>query len=182
MKLNLGAGNDIRENYVNHDLVDLKGIDLVHDLNNYPWPMDDNSFDEVIANDLLEHLDDFMKAMEESHRILKPGGIFKIRVPYWNSWCTHADPTHRRGFHELRFHFFDPNSPYCIERPYYTSARFNIKSEIFVLAPLSPYFSIPFLRIVKIKNSFFKKIIGLIGNSISNVIIDLEMEIEKVSK
>ena len=86
MKLNLGAGNDIRENYVNHDLVGLKGIDLIHDLNIYPWPISDNSFDEIIANDLLEHLDDFMKAMEESHRILKPGGIFKIRVPYWNSW------------------------------------------------------------------------------------------------
>ena len=181
MKLNLGAGNDIKKNYVNHDLVNLHGIDLVHDLNNYPWPMKDNAFDEIIANDLLEHLDDFMKAMEEAHRILKPGGLFKIRVPYWNSWCTHADPTHKRGFHELRFHFFDPNSSYCKERPYYTHARFHISSEIFVLAPLSPYASIPLLRIIKVKNKFLKKIVGLIGNTLSNIIIDLEMELEKVS-
>ncbi len=179
MKLNLGAGNDIKSGYVNHDLVALNGIDVVHDLNVYPWPMESQSFDEVIAFDLLEHLDDFMKAMEEIHRIMKPGGILKIRVPYWNSWCTHSDPTHRRGFHELRFHFFDPNSPYCAERSYYTKARFFVGKETFVLVPFSPYFSVPFMRMIKVSNKVMRKIVGVFGNTFSNVIIDLEMELER---
>ena len=38
MKLNLGAGNDIRSDFVNHDVADLLAIDIVHDLNSYPWP------------------------------------------------------------------------------------------------------------------------------------------------
>ncbi|MBC8052962.1 MAG: class I SAM-dependent methyltransferase [Sphingobacteriaceae bacterium] len=179
MKLNLGAGGDIRPGYVNHDIVQLDRIDLVHDLNVYPWPMADNAFDEILAIDLLEHLDDFMKAMEEAYRVMKPGGLFRIRVPYWNSWCTHADPTHRRGFHELRFHFFDPNSPYCKERSYYTPARFYIKEEVFILAPLSPYFSVPLLRTIRVKSKFWRKIVGIIGNTFSNIIIDLEMVLER---
>lgn len=179
MKLNLGAGNDVRAGFINHDIVQLDGIDLVHNLNEFPWPIKDKSIDEVLAIDLLEHLDDFMKAMEEVYRIMKPGGIFRIRVPYWNSWCTHSDPTHRRGFHELRFHFFDPTSPYCIERPYYTNARFYVKEEVFVMVPFSPYFSVPGMRMIKVKNKFMRKIVGLFGNTFSNVIIDLEMVLER---
>jgi predicted SAM-dependent methyltransferase len=87
--------------YINHDLAQLPGIDCTHDLNNYPWPWDDESFDEVSAIDVLEDLDNFTCAMEELHRVLKIGGSVAIRVPYWNSWCAYADPTHKKGFHEI---------------------------------------------------------------------------------
>lgn len=179
MKLNLGAGNDIRESYVNHDLVSLPGINVVHDLNSYPWPWPDASVDEVIARDLLEHLGDFMAAMEEIHRILKPGGIARIKVPYWNSWCRHADPTHKRGFHELTFQFFNPDSVYCKERHYYSNARFYIIDEVFVLAPFSPYFGIPGLGEVRIKNRWLKRVTGLVGNTLSNIILDLDLVLQK---
>ena len=178
--LNIGAGNDIKANYVNMDLVKLPGIDVVHDMNNFPYPFEDNHFDKIIAFSILEHVDDFMATMEEIYRILKPGGIIEIRVPYWNSWCRQADPTHKRGFHELTFRFFDPNSLFCSERPYYTVARFDITSEVFVLAPFSPYFSIPFVGLIRIKNKYLRKIIGLIGNTFSNIILDLEMTLKKV--
>jgi SAM-dependent methyltransferase len=179
MKLNLGAGHDIRPDHVNHDLAALPGIAVVHDLNRYPWPWPDASADEIVARDLLEHLDDFMAAMEEIHRILKPGAIARIKVPYWNSWCRHADPTHKRGFHELTFRFFDPDSPYCAERHYYSKARFRIESETFVLAPLSPYFSVPGLREIYVRNRWLKRLTGLIGNTFSNVILDLDLLLRK---
>lgn len=179
MKLNLGAGNDIRAGYINHDLVALPGIDVVHDLNSYPWPWPDESVDEVIARDLLEHLDDFMAAMEELHRILKPDGLARVKVPYWNSWCRHADPTHKRGFHELTFQFFNPDSAYCKERHYYSNARFYILDEVFVLVPFSPYFGIPGLGEVRIKNRWLKRITGLVGNTLSNIILDLDLVLQK---
>ena len=59
MKLNLGAGNDILDGFENHDITKLPGIDVVFDLNQYPWPWNDDAFEEVVANDLLEHLDNF---------------------------------------------------------------------------------------------------------------------------
>jgi SAM-dependent methyltransferase len=179
MKINLGAGADIRAGYINHDIVGLSRIDIVHDLNVYPWPWENEVCDELVAKDVLEHLNEFIPAMEEMHRILKPGGVAKIKVPYWNGWSCHADPTHRRGFHELTFHFFDPASPYCQERHYYSSARFAIEREVFVLAPLSPYFHIPGVSEIRVQNRFLKRIVGLVGNTFSNVILDLELELRK---
>jgi SAM-dependent methyltransferase len=179
-KLNIGAGTDIRPGYINHDLSSLEGIDCVHDLNVYPWPWADGSFEEVIANDVLEHLDDFMRAMEELHRILSSGGKVKLTVPYWNSYCAHADPTHRRGFHELTFRFFDPTSPYCQERPYYTKARFNVAEEAFILVPFSPYFQLPFVGEIIVRNRIVKRLTGWIGNHISNVILAISLTLEKI--
>jgi SAM-dependent methyltransferase len=181
VKLNLGAGSDIITGYINHDLVSLPGINVVHDLNNYPWPWADASVDEIIAKDLIEHLDKFMPAMEEIYRVLKPEGIAKIAVPYWNAVCCYADPTHQRGFHEITFRFFDPTSVYCKERHYYTHARFFILKEIFVIAPFTPYFGIPGVGMIRIEHRWLKRIIGFIGNMLSNIILDLELVLQKTT-
>ena len=180
VKVNLGAGSDILAGYVNHDLAALPGIDVVHNLNQYPWPWADGSIDDIKMYDVLEHLDDFMKAMEEIYRVLAPGGQCRVSVPYWNSWCAYADPTHKRAFHELTFRFFDPESVYCQARPYYTKVRFRIISEEFVLAPFSPYFAIPGVGEILVRRAWSRKIIGLIGNYfISNLIHDLRLTLEK---
>lgn len=179
-KLNIGAGFDIKKDYVNHDIANLQNIDVVHDLNKFPWPWDDNYFEEIIAKDVIEHLNEFIKTIEEIYRITRIGGVVKIQVPYWNSWAAQADPTHRRGFHEYTFRFFDPNSSFCKERPYYSHARFKIIEEAFVIIPLSPYFPLPYLsRKIIIKNSFLKRVLGFISNHISNIIIDIQLTLEK---
>lgn len=181
IKINLGAGSDIKEGYVNHDIAMLPGIDIVHDLNIYPWPWRSDSTATVLALDVIEHLDDFIKSMEELHRILIYGGRAFIRVPYWNSWSRHADPTHKRGFHELTFQFFNPESPLCKERYYYSSARFKIINESFIVIPLSPYYHFPIKSKFKVRNRYFKIILSLLSNFFCSIIIDLELELEKVS-
>jgi SAM-dependent methyltransferase len=180
LKINLGAGSDILTGYVNHDLVHLPGIDVVHNLNKYPWPWAYGSVEEIKMYDVLEHLDDFMKAMEEIFRVLSPGGRCRVSVPYWNAWCAYADPTHKRGFHEITFRFFDPGSVYCQERSYYTAARFNIVEEKFIVVPFSPYFGIPGVGEIVVSRKFTKRIVGFVGNYfISNLIQGLQLVLEK---
>ena len=179
-KINLGAGTDIRDGYINHDIAKLPGIDVVHDLNSYPWPWEEGSVDEIVALDLLEHLDDFMSAMEEIHRVMTPGGRVIIKVPYWNSSFFHMDPTHKRGFHEVTFQFFDPAKKACEARPYYSRARFSIVREAFVLIPFAPYFKIPFVSRIVVQGKITKRIIGFLGNMFSNVILDLEVELTRL--
>ena len=44
-------------------------------------PFDDNCFDFILCNHVLEHIPDDKKAMQELYRILKPGGIGIFQIP-----------------------------------------------------------------------------------------------------
>ena len=155
---------------------------MTHNLNQYPWPWAESSFNEILANDVLEHLDSFVGAMEELHRILKPGGAVTIRVPYWNHSCAYIDPTHKRGFHEDTFHFFDVDSPYYKERGYYSSASYRILNEELLLAPGFPYVGIPGIGLIVVRSKILRKVIGFLGNHIPNVIADVQVKMQKVGK
>ena len=179
-KLNLGSGNDIKDGYVNIDFKQSQGVDVVHDLNKFPWPFADKIFNEIIAENVVEHLDNFVLTMEEIHRISQSDALIKISVPYWNSSYAYIDPTHKRGFHEHTFSFFDPDSDYCKERFYYSNARFKIKSFSFIIAPFAPYFVLPFMKNIEIKNKILIKIFGILGNLFSNIILELRMELKRV--
>jgi len=67
--LNLGCGVKRREDAVNLDISREVGADVVHDLNVVPWPFPDGAFDNVYAFDVLEHVDDVVKTLEELHRV-----------------------------------------------------------------------------------------------------------------
>ena len=47
-------------------------------------PFEDNTFDAVLCNHVLEHVADDIKAMREIHRVLKPGGFSVLQVPFFN--------------------------------------------------------------------------------------------------
>lgn len=91
-------------------LVDIKpfdGVDVVHDLNVIPWPFEDNSYDEIIALHVVEHLQSLVNFMDESWRILKKDGILHIETPLAGSGNVElewADPTHIRCFTTYSFH------------------------------------------------------------------------------
>ncbi len=180
VKLNLGAGRDIRVGWVNHDISQIFGIDVVHDLNIRPWPWGDLSVGEVIMKDVLEHLDDFLQPMEELWRILIPGGKVTIRVPFMDSWSFFADPTHKRSFCEATFGFLDPSSPYCRERSYYSHARFYIRSTSLICAPFIPYFTFPIKGDFRVTRRFPRAIIGLVTTYfLRNLVQDIEVDLEK---
>lgn len=44
-------------------------------------PFDDNSYDVIFCNHVLEHIPDHTKAMQELYRILKPGGWGIFQIP-----------------------------------------------------------------------------------------------------
>lgn len=83
MKLNLGCGRDIRQGYVNIDLHPGLGVDEVADLSKFPWFWNDESVDEILMLDFLEHFpyNQTDKILSEAWRILKMGGELTIQVP-----------------------------------------------------------------------------------------------------
>ena len=44
-------------------------------------PFEDNTYDFILCNHVLEHIPDDLKAMEELYRVLKPGGTAILQVP-----------------------------------------------------------------------------------------------------
>ncbi|HIH09591.1 MAG TPA: class I SAM-dependent methyltransferase [Candidatus Diapherotrites archaeon] len=65
-----------------------------------PIPFKDNYFDEVFCLNFLEHTFNFDKALTEIHRVLRPGGIAHIEVPYYNSYNFGQTPFHHIMFCE----------------------------------------------------------------------------------
>lgn len=45
-------------------------------------PFEDNFFDVIIMSDVLEHVDNEQRALDEMYRILKPGGTFIVSTPH----------------------------------------------------------------------------------------------------
>lgn len=120
--LDIGCGNDKAPDSIGVDKVKLPNVDMVHDIDNIPWPFDDNYADKIIMNMVLEHTNDVIKTMEEAHRVLKAEGLLLIKVPYYKSQAAYGDPTHKHFFTENTFAFFTADH----DRNYYTTAKFQI--------------------------------------------------------
>jgi len=84
VKLNLCCGADIRLDYINIDVRKTHPKVLVMDLEKeLLTPFPDNSVDEIIARDCIEHIswrrvEDLLR---DIYRVLKPGGKIFIQVP-----------------------------------------------------------------------------------------------------
>ena len=169
-KLHLGCGHEILPGWINHDLAELPGVDVVHDLDVYPWPFEDDTFTEVRLYHVLEHLAEPMKAIAELHRISAAGGIVTIRVPYWNSQDWASDPTHRTWFNEYTFDFFDPSRRHGRIRPYYSRAKFRIRSQVFWIKPVWRY--------LPIRNVVGRRLLSAFARHLGGVIWVVEWDLE----
>jgi SAM-dependent methyltransferase len=119
--LNLGCGRKHLPEAVNLDFNVETRPNVVHDLNLLPWPFPDNRFREVLAYDVIEHLDDFIPVMEEIHRICRDKAVVRIAVPHFSSPEAYSDPTHRRSFGFLSFDYVTGEH----EIDFYTRVRFK---------------------------------------------------------
>lgn len=96
MKVDIGVGYHKEPGYFGIDARPLPDVDLVCDVNN-GIPLPDDSVDEVLCRDFLEHIDPDrrIEVITEIWRILKNGGIFKSHTPCALSQAMWQDPTHK---------------------------------------------------------------------------------------
>lgn len=129
--LQLGSGASPRtvpDSYVIHlDQVEGPHVELVCNLN-HGIPLPSNTVDFVLAANVIEHLDDVVKIMNEMHRVLVPGGVAWIQVPLFGTANHITDPTHKHGFAWQSFDFFDDETELGkFNGKLYTPRRWRIK-------------------------------------------------------
>ena len=104
-KLDIGCGRGKQEGYIGIDILDVDGVDIVWDLEKFPWPLEDSSFDYIKAHHIVEHINDLVGLFREIHRIASNDAILRIETPHFSSNNSWADPTHVK---HLSLFFTDP--------------------------------------------------------------------------
>ncbi|MBI1746603.1 MAG: class I SAM-dependent methyltransferase [Acidobacteria bacterium] len=122
--LDIGCGKNKVKGAIGIDRIKLEGVDVVWDLDQFPYPFADNSFDEIYATHVIEHLDSVVTALEEIYRLAKPNAKVTIVTPHYSDSISWTDPTHRWHLTSYSFRYFDPD--YATN--YYTKARFHTES------------------------------------------------------
>lgn len=112
MLLNLGCGAQPLPNCVNVDAADIPGVDVVHNLDVFPWPFEAGSAEAIRAFDVFEHVDDPIGFVAECWRVLEPGGLLDIHTSYWKSENSFTDPTHKRFCTERTFDYWCAGTDY----------------------------------------------------------------------
>lgn len=102
--LNLGCGYQKMIGVVNVDAHRLCNPDVMHDLNNFPYPWEDGSIDKIYVHHVFEHLVDWWSSFKECARILRVGGKIEIRVPDVSSDTALTYRDHFHVFSPVSFH------------------------------------------------------------------------------
>jgi predicted SAM-dependent methyltransferase len=123
LKVDLACGDRKKQGYLGVDSSVNSQADIIHDLNSYPYPFEDNSVDELSCEHFIEHVDDIIAFMEEIYRILKPEAKALIVAPYYANMRAWQDPTHKRAISEASFLYYNKDwrknaklsdsKPYC---------------------------------------------------------------------
>jgi len=118
-KINLGSGKDYKRDFLNIDIRKEVFPDIIFDLSEeiaLPTSirsdqyglikLEKEQFDEILANDVLEHVPNLETLMGNCLKLLKVGGIFRINVPFDLSYGAWQDPTHIRAFNQKSWHYY----------------------------------------------------------------------------
>lgn len=125
MKLDIGCGASKRPGYIGMDKLHLPDVDIIHDLDIFPYPFANDEIEEVWMDQVLEHMKEPMRVMEEIYRICRNGAKVTIGVPYFRSFYAFIDPTHKTFFGTNWFYYFDPEHQFC-KKYRYTNAKFRV--------------------------------------------------------
>lgn len=80
--------------------------DVLCDLDHFPYPFCDSSFDRLQAVHVIEHLADVIKSVDEFARLVRPGGRISIVTPHYTDFASWCDPSHRWHLNSFSFRYF----------------------------------------------------------------------------
>jgi hypothetical protein len=122
--IDLGCGLSKIEGTIGIDVKNLPGVDLVINLDSFPWPFKDSEVERVYTRHYLEHSNNIIQCIKEIHRIVVSNGLIDITVPHFASDNFHSDLTHLTPFSYRSFDHFSVNG--SVSYNYYEDFKFQI--------------------------------------------------------
>lgn len=158
----LGSGLATRiQGAIHVDIAGNTNPDIIFNLNDTPYPFQDNSIDFIVAISILEHLDDFLGVMAEIHRIAKPGASVYILVPHFSSASAFVDPTHCQHLSARSCDYFICGTDLESKYGFYIPFRYNLVRRYVELAGVFKY--VPPLRwLANNQNAFWEEYVCFI--------------------
>lgn len=120
-RLNMGCGFKKLDDHWNVDVSPKCNPDQVLDFEVTPWPYEDNTFEKINADNILEHLGQdpkvFTKIIQEMYRVSKDGAEWYVNIPHHRCDLYWDDYTHVKIMTPKTFKMFDQKVNYdSIER------------------------------------------------------------------
>jgi len=120
--LDVGCGINKLPGSIGIDRNPASRADVICELDQFPYPFRDSSFDALQAVHVIEHVGDVMKTMEEFHRLVRAGGEVLIVTPHYTDFSSFCDPTHRWHLNSFSLRYFgEDNAGYG----FYSKVRFK---------------------------------------------------------
>jgi len=110
INLELGCGNHVASGWVGMDKQSIPTVDIVHNLEDIPWPLPDSCVMHCRAVHVLEHVcpRSQIAVMNEIWRVMVPDGLFELNVPLAGSGPDYWNPEHCAHFTARSWELFDP--------------------------------------------------------------------------
>jgi SAM-dependent methyltransferase len=130
--LDVGCGINKKAGAIGIDRNAASRADVLCDLDRFPYPFRDSSFDALQAVHVIEHVSDVIRSMEEFHRLVRDGGEVFIVTPHYTDFSSFCDPTHRWHLNSFSLRYFgEDNAGYG----YYSNVKFEeISTRVKLLA------------------------------------------------
>jgi SAM-dependent methyltransferase len=106
--LDVGCGRQKYPGSIGIDMNPDTAADVLCHIDRGYLPFRDNSFDEVRAIHLIEHVENVIRTVEEFHRVTRAGGIVFLVTPHYTDFSSFCDPTHRWHLNSFSFWYFYP--------------------------------------------------------------------------
>jgi SAM-dependent methyltransferase len=120
--LDVGCGINKKPGSIGIDRNPRSRADVIVDLDRFPYPFRDSSFDALQAVHVIEHVSDVVRTIEEFHRLVRPGGEVYLATPHYTDFSSFCDPTHKWHLNSFSLRYFGADHG---GYSYYTDARFE---------------------------------------------------------
>lgn len=172
--LDVGCGNNKIPGAVGIDLFPGPQIDIVHDLDQVPWPVEANAYEIIRLWSVMEHLKNLVATMEEIHRVARPGALVLIGTPHFSSANAYTDPTHLHFLSGRFLDYFIEGTELAGHYGFYSTARFRLEERRVTLAPFWAR-----LRITRLMNRILPAYETYLSGIIRGADVQLKLRVVK---